>query len=193
MRSKPRNPCCCPGNASCCGPKRDQDKARGSAAEKRRLEIDFLYLDLDVCTRCQSAESSLDDALAEAAKILAAAGIEVAVRKIHIRDEELARAHRLLSSPTIRINGRDIQLDVRESRCESCGDLCGDGVDCRVWIYQGKEYTSPPKAMIVDAILRAVYGRQDEGDGDRTAEYEMPENLRRFFAAMRKKNAPQPG
>ncbi len=49
-------------------------------------------------------------------------------------------------------------MEGKESKCESCGDLCGDDVDCRIWLYQGKEYTSPPPAMIVDAILREVYG-----------------------------------
>lgn len=80
------------------------------------------------------------------------------VRKIHVQSEKQARQLGFISSPTIRINGRDIQLDVKESLCESCGDLCGEDVNCRVWVYQGKEYTAPPKAMIIDAVLREVYG-----------------------------------
>lgn len=60
------------------------------------------------------------------------------------------------------MNGRDIQLEVKESLCDSCGDLCGDTVDCRIWVYQGKDYTIPPKAMIIEAILREVYGGSQE-------------------------------
>ena len=54
----------------------------------------------------------------------------------------------------ISINGHNIQIDIKESLCESCGDLCGDTVDCRVWIYQGREYTVPPKSMIIDCIQK---------------------------------------
>jgi hypothetical protein len=92
-----------------------------------------------------------------------------------------------VSSPTIRLNGRDIQLDVRENLCESCGDLCGEDMDCRVWVYQGKEYSTPPKAMIIDAILREVYGGAAMAPQTPPKIEALPENLRRFFAAMRKK------
>jgi len=109
------------------------------------LVIDFLYLDLSVCTRCQGTDTSLDEALAEVSRVLEATGTEVIVNKINVNTEELAIKHRFLSSPTIRVNGHDIQMEVKESLCESCGDLCGDEVDCRVWVYQGKEYTVPPK------------------------------------------------
>lgn len=95
----------------------------------------------------------------------------------------MAEAHKFLSSPTIRINGQDIQLEVKESLCESCGDLCGDVVDCRVWIYQGLEYTVPPKGMIIEAILKAVYGGQPE-EVPSAEQYVMPENLKNFYIAM---------
>lgn len=92
--------------------------------------------------------------------------------------------HRLLSSPTIRINGHDIDADIRETVCESCGDLCGDTIDCRIWTYGGVEYSQPPKAMIVNALLQAVYGvsRQPEEQ-----EYTLPDNLRAFFDTMERK------
>ena len=70
--------------------------------------------------------------------------------------------------------------------CESCGDLCGDNVDCRVWVYQGQEYTVPPKAMIIDAILKEVYNSNDKKE--EMQEYILPENLKRFYETMKKKN-----
>lgn len=122
----------------------------------------------------------------EVSKVLEATGIEVVLNKVNVNTKELAEAHRFISSPTIRVNGHDIQMDVHESLCESCGDLCGDQVDCRVWVYQGQEYTVPPKAMIIEGILKEVYGG---GLGIQTDEqaYIMPENLKHFYAVMEDK------
>jgi len=110
----------------------------------------------------------------------------VAVNKINVKTAELAEKYEFISSPTIRINGQDIQLETRESLCESCGDLCGDEVDCRVWVYQGREYNVPPKGMIIEAILKAVYGGQAPVETGASS-YVMPENLRDFYTAMAKK------
>ncbi|MDL2289094.1 DUF2703 domain-containing protein [Oscillospiraceae bacterium OttesenSCG-928-F05] len=63
--------------------------------------------------------------------------------------------------------------------CKDCGDLCGSDVDCRVFEYKGEEYDAPPKAMIVDAILKAAYLPQA---CDCDPAYTMPENLKTFFA-----------
>ena len=71
-------------------------------------------------------------------------------------------------------------MDFKESLCESCGDVCGDMVDCRVWIYQGKEYTEAPKAMIIDAILREVYGGP-KTSSERAKSVDLPENLKIFL------------
>ena len=171
--------CCCANNSACCS---EQE----SIQEKRRIQIDFMYIDLSVCTRCQGTDTSLDEAIADVAAVLKAAGIEVAVNKIHITTEQQAQELRFASSPTIRVNGHDIQLAGKESLCESCGDLCGDEVDCRVWVFQGQEYTVPPKAMIVDAILREVYGGGAPPQcGDE--EFVLPDNLKRFFQVMQGK------
>jgi hypothetical protein len=126
-----------------------------------------MYLDLSICTRCQGTEDSLEEAIEDVAKVLELAGAEVVVNKVHIDSKEKAIQYRFESSPTIRINGKDMQLEMRESLCESCGDLCGDEVDCRVWVYKGKEYKVPPKAMIIDSILREVYSDKNARLNDR--------------------------
>lgn len=150
------------------------------------ITIDFLYVDLEVCTRCVGTDANLDAALAEVSHLLETAGGEVTVGKTLVASEEQARALGFVSSPTIRVNGRDIAPERRESRCESCESLAGNGtIDCRLWIFGGREYTEAPKAMIVDAILRAVYGRTEPAVGaapEPVAVAEVPENLRRFFA-----------
>lgn len=175
------NACCCA--SSLASPEKPEEKE----SYQRTIDIEFLYLDLDACTRCRGTGRNLEEALHEVAGVLEATGIKVNLKKIHVQTEKQALALGFVSSPTIRINGRDIQLDVRESLCESCGDLCGEEVDCRVWVYQGREYTVAPKGMIIEAILKHVYGGEMEAPAEREPLKELPENLKRFFAAKRKK------
>ena len=178
MLESKNNAACCSCGTGCCGTANDEAKATNKC-----IEIDFLYLDVTVCERCQGTDKSLDDALSEVSKVLEATGIEVVVNKINVVSEELARKYKFATSPTIRINGNDIQMDFKESLCESCGDLCGDNVDCRVWLYQGKEYTQPPKAMIIEAILKEVYGGKSIKQAEK--EYTIPDNLKKFYDAMK--------
>jgi glutaredoxin len=152
-----------------------------STQPKKTVRIDFLYLDTTVCGRCQGTEKALDDAVADVSTVLNAAGYEVHVNKANIATRELAQQYRFISSPTIRVNGQDIALELAENLCEDCGELCGDDVDCRVWVYNGVEYTIPPKEMIVDAILRGVYGGKQSCQ--EAAEYSLPPNLEKYFAA----------
>ena len=160
--------CSCRGD--CC-PQKQVDK---------KIDIDFLYLDLNTCKRCQGAESNLDQAINEVSAVLTSAGYEVSVNKVNISSPELAIKHGFLSSPTIRINGNDISLDVTETSCKDCGDICGDSVDCRSWVYEGVEHPEPPKEMIVNAILKEVYGGHSESPKSKK-EYLLPDNLRAFF------------
>jgi len=171
---------CCSGSSDCCVDINEINIIRN------QIVVDFLYLDLNVCTRCQGAESSLDEAIKDIANVLEATGSDLKVNKINVNTSELAIKHHFLSSSTIRVNGCDIQLEYKESRCESCGDLCGDVVDCRVWIYKDQEYTIPPKAMIIEGILKVIYGRNPDSDGADTP-YTMPENLRHFYEVMESK------
>jgi hypothetical protein len=162
-----------------------------SETARRKIEIEFLYIDLTVCTRCLGTDANLQEALSEVSRVLEVAGVEVSLRKILVESEEQAQALRFFSSPTIRINGKNIALEFRESRCTSCeACTCNGTVDCRVWVFQGQEYTEAPKAMIVDAILREVYrGTSSEEPPMRSRE--VPENLRRFFAGKAAKTAPK--
>ena len=161
---------CCVGGCGCC--------------ERKQIVIDFLYLDLSVCERCQGTDLSLDEAVSEVSAVLTAAGYEIIVNKINITSEQLAIQHQFESSPTIRVNGADIMDEVSETHCCECGELCGDDVDCRVWQYGGEEIAVPPKAMIVDAILKAVYGG---GARKLAREYTLPENLKAFFDGLQAK------
>lgn len=175
------------GGPACCPPESDTRQSNVPACGRQRLDIELLYVDLSVCTRCQGAEASLEEAISEVGRVLEATGVEVSVRKIHVRSEEEARELGFFSSPTIRLNGRDIQWDVRESRCDCCSQLADEDVDCRVWVYCGEEYTVPPKPMIVEAILREVYGGGGGPPEPPVRTKDVPDNLKHFWAASRKR------
>jgi hypothetical protein len=152
-------------------------------AATHQLAIDFMYLDLETCTRCRGTDANLKAALAEVGRVLEAAGVDVLVRKTLVASAEQARALGFVSSPTIRVNGADIALELRQSSCAECGEACAcDGtIDCRVWVWQGQEHTEAPTAMIVDAILREVYGGGERAIAPLPVG-PVPENLARFFA-----------
>jgi hypothetical protein len=168
----------------CCPPEQHPAGKAAVEPEKRRLDVEFLYLDLSLCGRCRGTDAALEEAVAEVSPILETTGVEAQVKKIHVETEAQARNLAFVISPTIRINGRDIQPEIEESLCKDCGDLYGGSCDCRVWRYRGKTYTTPPKALIVEALLRALYGVA--GAAPKTAEHrhEVPDNLKRFFARL---------
>jgi hypothetical protein len=159
-------------------------------SETRRVDIEFLYLDLDVCSRCRGTDQNLETALSEISRLLELTGVEVQVRKTLVASEKQARSLGFYSSPTIRVNGKEIALEFRESRCESCEECAGNGeIHCRVWVYMEKEYTEAPKAMIIDAILREIYGGLPQPVPEPPPFNEVPENLKRFFAGKAQKTA----
>ena len=167
------NGCSCNGN--CCSAEK----------EKKDIVIDFLYLDLSVCERCRGTEKNLEDAVGEVSLLLKSAGYNVVLNKINITSKELAVKYEFESSPTIRINGKDIDMDIKENCCDDCGDLCGDNVDCRIWTYEGVQYNVPPKPLIINGILKEVYSGNNGKKASR--EYKIPKNLETFFDGFEKK------
>lgn len=146
--------CCSSDN--CCQPQ-----------PKKPINIDFLYLDTTVCGRCQDTEKALDEAVSSVAVVLNAAGYEVKVNKVNIATKELAIKYQFISSPTIRVNGNDIAVELRESLCEDCGTLCGDNVDCRVckWTKQPQNIAAPASLIAASdffelavAVAIALFG-----------------------------------
>ncbi len=168
--------CSCESGEACCG-------ASDPVSESTIVAIDFLYLDLSVCNRCQDTDANLEAALNDVSKLLQAAGRQVVLNKVCIDSEETATSYKFISSPTIRVNGRDIQMQTKESLCESCGDLCGEKVNCRVWEFDGEDYAAPPKAKLVEAILREVFSTETLYRQD--IDYSLPENLRKFFRSRK--------
>jgi hypothetical protein len=163
----------------------EQNQAGARIEKKRRIELDFLYLDLEVCWPCRSTESNIEGALSEVAGILRATGVEVIINKTHVQSLEQAVSLSFLSSPTVRINGQDLQLDFKENYCATCSQLSGTATDCRVWLYQGEEYSAPPRAMIIEAVLQEVYGGSQSQSLKIVRREDALRNLTRFFQSKR--------
>lgn len=149
----------------------------------RQIDLDFLFLDLNTCTRCVGTGQNLEIAIETVKPMLSLMGVDLRVNKILIASPEQAQVHHFVTSPTIRLNGRDIVLETIESRCDSCTDLCGcdEGTNCRVWLYQGQEYTEAPAALLVEAILREVFSTPQQAMAEPTIYEDVPANLQHFF------------
>ena len=149
------------------------------------IDLELLALDLTSCTRCVGTLANMEQALRTIQQVLQVTGSDVRVQKILIESEAQARQYHFVTSPTIRINGRDIAVESLESPCDSCTDQCGcpEGTRCRVWRYQGLEYTEAPVGLIVDTILREIYSSHTPVTSDPVVYASVPENLQRVFAS----------
>jgi len=171
---------CCSGAFSCgCSQTAQADEKSNS--QPKEIAIDFLYLDLNTCERCIATGGTLDEALAALAPALQAMNYAVHVNKVKITTKELAEQYRFISSPTIRVNGVDICTELKESDCKDCGDLSGCSVDCRVFVYDGKDYEQPPAAMIIGGIMRVLHGAQIQTE---QKPYTLPDNLTKYFEGL---------
>ncbi len=147
------------------------------------IDIELLALDLNRCTRCVGTLDHIEKAIAIIRPVLEVMEAQVNVRKIVIDSEEQAHQYQFATSPTIRINGKDIAFETLESECESCTDLCGcnEGTSCRVWRYRGEEYTEAPVRLVVESILCEIFDSSRESIDETPVYSGVPENLRRFF------------
>lgn len=153
---------------------------------QEKVCIELLALDLDTCTRCSQTQLNIEKALDIIKPVLKVTEREVEFNRIIIKSEEQALNWKFSSSPTIRINGDELIMETLESPCESCSDLCGceEEIDCRVWYYKGTEYEEAPVGLIVEMLLREIYGSSIQAV--KPVYPGVPENLKRFFAAMKK-------
>lgn len=121
------------------------------------MKIQMLYI-LD-CPWCLKTKKLLKESLGRLQ-------VEAEIEEILIDSEEKAKRYQFTGSPTIRIEGRDVQERADKDRCLPCEELtentkkatefikqeCGCG--CRIYFYKGKQYPYPPKGMIIGAIKK---------------------------------------
>jgi len=118
------------------------------------------------CPWCVKTKKLVRESLAEL-------GAKAKLEEILIDTDEKASRYKFLGSPTVRINGKDVQEKVSKDRCLPCEELaervesttefvkqqcrCG----CRIYFYRGKQYPYPPKGMIKEAIKNELNSRPE--------------------------------
>lgn len=194
--------CCCSteGSSDCCS---DSQGIAGSsccadsaysceddpyAGPKKDIMVDFLFLDLACCDRCQGADERVAAAVERCRDVLSACGFDLTLNQLYMESPELAERYRFESSPTIRVNGVDICPSIDENDCTCCSDISGTDVTCRVFPFNGTYYEVPPTDLIVRGIMEVVL--QGQKPPCCQPAYVMPENLCAFYEGKaRKENA----
>ncbi|MDK2891838.1 DUF2703 domain-containing protein [Methanohalophilus sp.] len=126
-----------------------------------KLIIDFLYLDLSCCERCQATDETLDEVLMELKPQLKVID-HLCINKIRVASKEEQQKYDLKRSPTVRINGKDLEeivfdkLSIRDNYCGSCSDICGEDTNCRIFEYKGETSEDIPKEMLREGLLKVL-------------------------------------
>ncbi|MFN3466321.1 MAG: DUF2703 domain-containing protein [Candidatus Brocadiales bacterium] len=88
---------------------------------------------------------SYQEALATLKEVLKELNLPEDVDVIPVDSQERARVYKFLGSPTIKINGLDLEPEL-----EATGNFSLDA--CRTYVYEGTLYHYPPKEMLVEAL-----------------------------------------
>jgi hypothetical protein len=90
---------------------------------------------------CPHAQPALE--LVE--RVVGELGLDATVRRIDVPDLETAETHRFLGSPTIRVNGRDVEPGAKE-RSEFV-------LSCRVYRIDGSLKGEPDERWLREALI----------------------------------------
>lgn len=107
------------------------------------MTIELLYLE-----GCPHHDATVD----LVHSVMKSEGMLDVVRQIRIGNSEDAKAHDFPGSPTVRVNGRDIEK-VPSLRLPA-------GFACRTYVVDGRPQGVPPRSWVEEAIRAA---RQQEG------------------------------
>lgn len=102
------------------------------------MKVELLYF--DGCPNHEAAEQSLRQTLERA-------GVDVAVERRRVTSFAAAERERFLGSPTIRIDGHDVDPTAAERH--------DYGLSCRVYRSAEGALPTPPEGWIAAAIQRA--------------------------------------
>jgi hypothetical protein len=90
---------------------------------------------------CPHAEPALE----LVKRVIADCGIGATVRRVDVPDPDAAAAHRFLGSPSIRVNGRDIEPGVSDERDTYV-------LSCRVYRSESGRKGEPDERWLRDAL-----------------------------------------
>lgn len=142
--------------------------------------LEVLYLDAQTCDPCRATTDAVDVAATALTEHLRGEGRTLIVRKVHVTDPGQAHALGFVSSPTVRVDGVDIELDVQEASCATCSSLAARPVNCRTFEWQGMRHPAPPAEMIVHRVLEHLAGTLPDAAA---AEDRGASSVDRFLAA----------
>ena len=189
--------CCCGHDAEedtscCCGGEGDSHAKYSSEDDpynghKKTVIVDFLFLDLACCDRCQGTDERVARAVERCRPVLSACGYNLVLNQIYVETPQLAERYRFESSPTIRVDGVDICPSIEENDCDCCSDISDAAVKCRIFPFNGTYYEVPPTDMLVRGIMEVVLGGK-RAEASET-EYVMPQNLIDFYEGKTRKQA----
>ena len=80
-------------------------------------------------------------------EVLGESEIKALAKRVKVSSEGEAKRLGFPGSPTVRINGVDIDPLVKETT---------GAIGCRIYMYQSKMYDFPPKDMIAKAVKRSI-------------------------------------
>lgn len=118
-----------------------------------RLEILWqrLVVGGGTCERCGDTGMSVRVAAAELDRLLAPRGVAVRLEEKAVAPFAVAESNRVF------VNGRALEdilgAEVLMNCCRSCGELLGQGTDCRALRLDGRVYEALPAELIVRAGL----------------------------------------
>jgi len=110
------------------------------------MKVELLYTDL--CPHYKEALHILQDILKEI-------GSGKPITMTRIRTEKDANEHRFSGSPTVRINGKDVDPKFRDNGTY--------GLRCRVYFFEGNFHPFPPPGMVRETIT--LLNRRNERNG----------------------------
>ncbi len=100
--------------------------------------MDVLLYHTKTCHVWQTALKEVGDALIQA-------GIKANVKTVVVNTQEEAEKHRFLGSPTVHVNGKDVDSMAEKLTRYSLSS-------CRTYWWKGKSFEYPPKEMILSAL-----------------------------------------
>ncbi len=103
------------------------------------MNIDFLY-----SSKCPNREEAFQNLL----RVLKKNGWPAGIHSIEIKDINQAKKAEFLGSPTIRVNGHDLDENGNKTK--------GYSLDCRTYIINGKQTPIPTEDFIEAAIKRIL-------------------------------------